>query len=346
MFNSVIELRNGKKIGNGFQPFIIAEMACAHDGNFEKAKALIDASVEAGADATQLQFFVPEYTVTPHHEAFGILQDIKFTKEEWQELFQYARSQNILVFVCTYDVPSVQWAIEFGADGIKLNSADLANPEVIIEVAKSGIPFTLGTGASTLEEISNGLRLAIEHGAKDIILMHGVQNFPTKTENLNISRVNLLKDVFEGLPVGYADHTEGADEFSNVVDLVAVGMGVSVLEKHLTLDRSEKGIDYQAALEPAEYIDYVNSIHRAYLAYGSKEIRPFTVSDLKYRKFQKKSIVAAKAIAEGEKIDRDSLIFLRNAIPGIPPIQIDEILGKKASRKIKEFENVLDVDLY
>ena len=191
MMNRIISIGEFK-IGNGNRPFIIAEMACAHDGIKEKAFKLIDASVNAKSDAVQLQFFVADETVTPFHPAYEVVKRIEFSEKDWTEIFSYAKSKNILVFVCTYDIPSVQLAAKLKADGIKLNSADLSNPEVVIEVAKTKIPFTLGTGASTIEEITNGINLAIEHGAKDIILMHGVQNFPTLTEDLNISKLGVL----------------------------------------------------------------------------------------------------------------------------------------------------------
>lgn len=327
-------------IANKHQPYIIAEMACAHDGDFNKAIRLVDAAVEAGADAVQLQFFRSEETVTPHHEVFGVLQKIEFSKENWTKIFNHARSKGIHVFVCTYDVPSVQFAVDLKADGIKLNSADLSNPEVVIAVAKSGIPFTLGTGASTLDEISTGVRMAKENGAKDIILMHGVQNFPTKTEDLNILRVELLRDVFE-LPVGYHDHTEGEDPFAQVVDLIAVGLGASVIEKHITLSRAEKGIDYQAALEPSEFKAFVERIKRAYVALGSKEIKPFTESELRYRKFQKKSIVASRALKAGEVISRDMVSFIRNTDPGMAPRYFQDLVnGKTLIRDVEQFENI------
>lgn len=329
-----------KLIANNYQPYIIAEMACAHDGDYEKAIRLVDAAVNAKADAVQLQFFRSDETVTPHHEVFSVLKKIEFTKQQWSDIFNYARSKNIHVFVCTYDIPSVEWAVELKADGIKLNSADLSNPEVVIAVAKSGIPFTLGTGASTLDEIASGIRIAKENGAKDIILMHGVQNFPTKTEDLNILRIELLRDVFD-LPVGYHDHIEGEDPFAQVVDLIAVGLGACVIEKHITLDRSEKGIDYQAALQPEEFKWFVERIRRAYIARGTKEIRPFSESELRYRKFQKKSIVAAKQIKKGEVITREHVRFIRNTNPGIAPRYFDELVaGKTAARDIEQFENI------
>lgn len=337
----MIQIKN-KIIANKHQPYIIAEMACAHDGDFDKAFKLIDAAVNANADAIQLQFFKSEETVTPHHEVYNILKKIEFSEQQWADIFNYARSKNIHVFVCTYDVPSVALAAKLGADGIKLNSADLSNPEVVIAVAKTGIPFTLGTGASTLDEIASGIRIAKENGAKDIILMHGVQNFPTKTEDLNICRVELLRDVFN-LPVGYHDHTEGEDPFAQVVDLIAVGIGACVIEKHITLSRAEKGIDYQAALEPNEFKTFVERIRRAYIAIGSKEIKPFTESELRYRKFQKKSIVASRNLKSGEVITREMVSFIRNVEPGIAPRYFDESVdGKVLTKDIAQFENITE----
>lgn len=342
-FNRSIKI-NDKVIGDGNRPYIIAEMACAHNGRFEEAKELIKVSKEAGADASQLQFFVPEETVTPNHEVFSVLQDIALSNEQWTELFNYGRSLGIDMWVCTYDVPSVELAVKLGADGIKLNSADLSNPDVLKAVAESGIPFTIGTGASTFEEIARGMRYTYENGARDIVLMQGVQNFPTLNKDLNIARINLLKSVFTDVPVGYADHTDGDDEFGNVIDLVAVGLGASVLEKHITLSRAAKGIDYQAALEPSEFKQYVNTMHKGFEALGVSEIKPFSESDLKYRKFQKKSIVAAENLEAGDVITRDKVRFLRNEVPGIAPIELDKVLNKTLKHSIKKFDNILVED--
>lgn len=331
-------------IGNGNKPYIIAEMACAHDGSLDKAKQLVDSAVAAGADAVQLQFFVPDETVTPAHQVYDVLKKIAFSPQQWSGLVDYARSKKIHVFVCTYDVPSVELAITLGADGIKLNSSDLSNPEVVAAVAKSGIPFTLGTGASTIEEIRKGVELAEANGAKNIILMYGVQNFPTRTEDLNILRIKLLQDNFD-LPVGYHDHTDGEDPFAKMVELIAIGMGACVVEKHITIDRKEKGIDHQAALEPAEFKTFVATIHRAYTALGKKEYAEFTESDLRYRKFQKKSIVAARELKRGETITRKEVKFIRNVEPGLPPNEFKSIDGRKVNRDIKQFENIVPGDI-
>ena len=336
----------GKKtIGDGFPPYIIAEMACAHNGSYDQAKELIRISKESGADACQLQFFIPESTVTPNHEVFQVLKNIEFSQKQWESLFNYGKDIGLEMFVCTYDIPSVLFAINLGVDGIKLNSSDLSNPDILKAVAKSGIPFTLGTGASSFEEISKGLIYASENGANNIVLMHGVQNFPTQNKDLNISRIELLKDVFKNIPVGYADHTNGDDEFGRVIDLIALGFGASVFEKHITLSRKDKGIDYQAALEPHELKDYVSKIRKGHEAIGSQGLKPLTKSDLKYRKFQKKSIVANCDLKEGEIITRDKVEFLRNSEPGLAPIDFNLIEKKVLRFNKKKYANIIQNDV-
>lgn len=335
---------NKATIGTGHRPYIIAEMACAHNGEFQQALDLIKVSKEAGADACQLQFFVPEETVTPNHPVYKVLQDIAFSKEEWRKIFEYGKSLEIDMWVCTYDVPSVEWAVEFGAVGIKLNSADLANPDVLKAVAQSKIPFTLGTGASTFEEIARGLRFTASHGAENCILMQGVQNFPTQNKDLNIARIKLLQNTF-GLPVGYADHTDGDDDYGNIIDLIAIGCGAVVLEKHITLDRSKKGIDYQAALNPDEFKEYVSTMHKGAESFGVAEIKEFSESDLKYRKFQKKGIVAAHDLKIGDVVTRDKVLFIRNEIPGIAPIDLLLLEGKSLTKSVAKFENITLADI-
>lgn len=334
-----------KRIANGRSPYIIAEMACAHNGDEAQAMELTRISAEAGADAVQLQFFVPEHTVTPTHEVFDVLGRIALDKAAWKRVYDYGRSLGLDVWVCTYDVPSVAWTAEFGADGIKLNSADLSNPDVLRAVGESGIPFSLGTGASTPMEIERGLATLYDAGARNAILMHGVQNFPTKRDNLNVSRVQLLQRLFPGLPVGYADHTDGEDPFGKVVDLLAVGMGASVLEKHITLSRADKGIDYQAALEPDEFKAYVERMRMGHEAWGQPTIQPLTADDLRYRKFQKKSIVAAHDLPAGHVLTRSDVSFLRNEEPGVAPIEWDSFIGRATTEAIGQFDNILDGQL-
>ncbi len=339
-FNQTIQINGRDAIGPNLRPYVIAEMACAHDGSLEKAKAITKAAAQAGADAVQLQFLSARDLVVPGHSVADVLNKIEFTAEQWREVFDYGRSLDIDVWACTYDVPSVKLAIELGVDGIKLNSSDLSNPEVLRGVAASGIPFTLGTGASTMEEIARALRICAEENARDIVLMYGVQNFPTLISNLNIARLGLLSDVF-GMPVGYADHTDADLPFAGMVDLLAVGQGACLLEKHICMDRVTTETDFQAALEPHEYEQYVDTVKTGWQAFGSREIREFSESDINYRRFQKKSVVAARNLTAGTTIDRNSVLFIRAVEEGIAPAQFNLVDGKTLKQDVQQFDVIL-----
>ncbi len=344
MFNSDIQVRD-KIIGVDHPPYIIAEMACAHDGDIDKAKNLIDAAALAGVDVIQLQLFAVNHQVAPHHKIYDLLCRLEFLADEWAQIFTHAKQYDMAIFAFTYDVPSLHLALELGIDGIKLSSADISNPEMLEEAARSKLPITLGTGASTLDEISGALRHIEQDGGEKVILMHGVQNFPTAIEDANIRRIQLLQRVFQ-LPVGYQDHTNADLALAKVIDLVAVGMGACIIEKHITLDRSEKGTDYQAALEPDEWKQFVDYIHNTSIALGTDQIKPLTESDDRYRRFQKKGIVAACSIQPGEVITHDKVVFLRSDTePGLSPMNLSHLLGKKIRRHIEKFEQIRLIDV-
>lgn len=334
---------NDKVIGHDSSVYVIAEMACAHDGDMEKAKWLIDVAVSAKADAVQLQFFSVKDLMTPNHEMYELLTKIEFSAEEWKEIYHYARQFDIHIFACTYDVPSGELAIRLGVDGIKVNSSDLSNPDLLELIAGSRIPFTLGTGASTIEEIAQAVDTLVRHGGDQIIMMHGVQNFPTNIQDANLNKIKMLKRLFP-FPVGYQDHTDASHPFSRVIDLLAIGAGARVIEKHITLDRSEKGTDYEAAVEPQELKEFVQMIRNAEYAMGSNRIVPLSENEKEYRRFQKKSIVAHCDIRKGQIVERDMIAFMRSK-PGLSPVQADRVIGKMARRKIKRFEKITTSDL-
>lgn len=332
---------NNKKIAHNHAPYIIAEMACAHDGDYQKALRIIDAAVEAKADAIQLQFFTPDTTVTPRHPVYNTLRDIAFSYDQWQQMVDYIRKQSAIdVWVCTYDYPSVSWAHEMNADGIKINSSDLSNPELLKAVAQTGIPFTIGTGASYLEEVRSCIELVENNGAEHFVLMHGVQNFPTELEDVQINRLDILQSAFPDYLTGYADHTNADFQESLWIDAAAVGKGAAVLEKHITWDRSEKGIDHQAALNPDEFITYVQNVKNTFKALGKKALQPLKESDFKYREFQKKSIVVNKNLDAGSLLDHSNTSFLRNDKPGLSPSYFSKIEGRKVKSSLKKFDNI------
>ncbi len=326
-----------KKISTNGPIYIIAEMACAHDGEVEKAKQLVDAAVEAKVDAIQLQFFSVKDNTSPKVEGYDLGIQIEFTKDQWQEIFDYSRSFDIQIFACTFDVPSVKLAIQLGVDGIKINSSDLSHPDLLEIVGQSGLPFTLGTGASTIQEIAQAVETLLENGGHQIVVMHGIQNFPTDIHDAHINRVKMLKSLFPFL-VGYHDHTDADLSFSRTVDLLAIGAGACVIEKHITLDRSKKGLDYQSALEPQELKEFVEMIRMAENAMGANRILPLSESEKQYRRFQKKSIVAIRDMGAGEILKRKDIAFMRAPKIGLSPVDASGIIGRTLVRSVIRYE--------
>ena len=219
-------------------------------------------------------------------------------------------------------------------DGIKFNSADLGNREMLELAAGSGVFFTLGTGASRLDEVGRALSIVLAHGGTRVVLMHGIQAFPTRIDKASIRRIGVLRQAF-GTLVGYADHTDGGDPFAGAVDLLALGAGACVLEKHFTLDREDRGLDYQAALNPDQLADYVERMRNGVRALGSARPLPFDDDDNRYRQFQKKRIVAARELAAGTVVARSDVALLRTDDgEGMDASALEHVLGKRLTRTL------------
>ncbi len=342
-FTKEIHIRD-KVIGQQCSPFIIAEMACAHEGRMDLAKLIIEAAVDAGADAVQLEIFNPSENIVSISDLFDVIKRLAFTPDQWKELFDFTREFDIALFTFAYDLSSLQLALELGTDGIKLNSSDLSNPDMIILCAESKLPVTMGTGSSTMMEITEALKLFTQHGEEELVLMHGVQSFPTDHHKAHIRRMEILQSAF-GCLVGYADHTNADLLLSQSIDLLAVGMGASVIEKHITHDRSQKGVDHESALNPDEFKTFVDNVREASAALGPSRLQTFQEHDWKYRRFQKKYIVASCQIPKGTVLTRDKIVFLRGVKPGISPMKYKNLLGKKTLTKIEPFQPIHFDDL-
>lgn len=337
----------GRRVADDAPIYLIGEMACGHQGDLKWALSLIDAAVAAKADCVQLQIFDTAANMAPTSPLYPVLEKLYFSPSEWREIMSYARTQDIHVSIFVYDEPSLELGVSLKPNMLKLNSSELSNPAMLIGAARSGLPFTLGTGASSLEEIRRAVATVQANGCNQLILMHGVQNFPTEVTEANFRKIKRLKDEFGGLII-FADHTAADTPIGHWVDLVAIGQGAALLEKHLILDRGARGVDWQAALEPTEFASYVTAMRQASSALGSYDFQPFGESERKYRRFQKKCLVAARNMAPGETVQAGDVLFLRvqSEEEGIAP---DAFAAKAENRSLKralsKFEQILPDDL-
>jgi sialic acid synthase SpsE len=326
--------------------FIIAEMACSHEGDPALARKIIDAAGAAGADAIQFQIWKAGDMVVPRHPDLELLKRIELSAVQWTVLAHYVRSSfpGMEIIACVYERGIVDFCESIGVSAYKLHSSDLSNPYLVKHVAATGKRIDLSVGASTIEEIRTALEWIRETSSSQIWMMYGYQNFPTPTNAIHLDYMMKLRDLFQ-VPIGYQDHTGGDLEGAFWLPAAAVGMGVDVMEKHITHDRAFKGIDHQAALDPDEFVRFVAMVREIEAAKGSGRPRPFSAEELKYRKYSKKSLVAARDLPAGSFIGEGDLLFMRAEELGLPPDQAGRLVGRTARRDLAAFQLLREEDV-
>jgi len=326
--------------------YIIAEMACSHEGDTALGRKIIDGAGQAGADAVQFQIWRLSETTVPHYPDYGKLERLELSQQEWSDLAAYVRERypRMQIIACVYERGSVDFAETLNVDAYKLHSADLSNPYLVKYVAQTGRRIDLSVGASTLDEIQTAIEWIKGAAKSQIWMMYGYQNFPTPTDAIHLNYMIKLRELFE-LPVGYQDHSDGDADAAFWLPAAAVGMGVDIVEKHITHDRSVKGIDHEAALNPEEFARFVAMVREIETSKGVSTPRPFSVEELKYRKYAKKSIVTACDLPAGTRITEDHLLFMRAEDLGLPPDKAPGVIGRITKQAIAAFHLIREKDV-
>ena len=321
-------------------------MACSHEGKPEFAKKIIDGAGKSGADAIQFQIWKLNSMMVPHHPDYSEDLKLEMSYDIWTELAKFSRDRypNMQIIACVYEESSVDFANSIHVDAFKIHSADLSNPDFIQYIAKKGKRIDLSVGASSIVEIQNAVEWINNTSNSNIWLMYGYQNFPTKIEDINLDYMIKLKNLFE-LPMGYQDHTDADKNESFWIPAAAIGMGIQIIEKHITHDRVYSGIDHEAALDVNEFLQFVNMIRSIELSKGVSKPKPFSEAELTYRKYSKKSIVARNNLDSGKVITKDDILFMRADILGLPPDQCNKIIGKKSKQMIEQYHVILENDV-
>lgn len=330
----------------GLPTFIIAEMACSHEGNSDLARKIINGAGQAGANAIQFQIWSLVDMVVPHHSEYEKLAKIELSREQWTDLAAYERNRypDMQIIACVYERSSVDFAESINADAYKLHSGDLSNPYLVKYVAATGKRIDLSVGASTLDEIHTAIEWIKGISQSEIWLMYGYQNFPTPTNEIHLNYMMKLRELFE-LPIGYQDHSDAETEAAFWLPASAVGMDVDILEKHITHDRSYKGIDHQAALNPKEFSRFVAMVREIEAAKGISTPKVFSAEELKYRKYAKKTLVATHDLPGGTRLCENDLLFMRADDVGLSPDQTYRLVGRELKRDIAAYHLVLDEDV-
>ena len=330
----------GRKIGPGQPPYIIAEMSGNHNGDLERALALVEAAAEAGADAVKLQTYTAD-TMTIDHDGDdfrvkGGLWDGKTLYElyewahtpwDWHEaLFARGRELGVAVFSSPFDASAVDFLESLDAPAYKIASFEVVDLPLIEKVAKTGKPMIISTGMANLEEIGEAMETARAYGSGEIVLLHCISGYPTPPEEANLATLPDLARRF-GAVAGLSDHTLGPS-----VPIAAVALGAQVIEKHFTLRRADGGPDSAFSLEPEELRQLCETAQTAWAALGRVDYsrKPSEAGSAVFRR----SLYVVEDIAAGEPFTEKNLRAIRPG-HGLPPKHITELLGRPAKTAIK-----------
>ena len=326
--------------------FVIAEAGVNHNGDIQNAKPLMDAAVEAGADAVKFQTFKTENIVcktapkagyqmetTDRSETqFEMLKKLELTAQMHNDLIEHCKKRNILFLSTPFDVDSVRYLANLGLKIFKIPSGEITNLPYLREIAKYRKKVILSTGMSSMDEVRAAVEVLRENGTDDIVLLHCTSQYPTSMSDVNLSAMVSMREEI-GLPTGYSDHTQGIE-----IPIAAVALGAMVIEKHLTLDRTMEGPDHKASLEPEELAKMVEGIRKVEQALGDG-IKRMSESEKANRQIVRKSIVALKHIKKGEKFSELNLTTKRPG-NGISPMRWNELIGKTAHRDYETDEMI------
>lgn len=334
----------GRKIAKGETPFVLAEMACAHDGSVDRAIKMVRDAADGGADGIQFQMFTTDQLLTPRHKFYAKVKCLEIGYARWAGIFDAARQRGLKIFVNPLTVDALDAVRTYGADALKIHSADMANPDLVKAVAGFRLPISVSAGGSTEDEVRAILDLLISEGAKDLMLMHGFQAYPTAIEHSHLNYIATLEKTF-GVCVGYQDHIDGSDEMNKIVPALAAALGAVLLEKHITDDRGRRGTDFQSALDRDGFAHFVRIVRAAHAAFGASRKGPLSEDESEYRKTFKKSLVAARDLNPGDAFSRDAIVFMRGESLGLTPKDLPDVLRMRARTAIKKFDVIRREDL-
>lgn len=321
--------------------FVIAEAGVNHDGDLARALALCDAARAAGADAVKFQTFRAEDLVVPgaptaayqqrqtgEQDQFAMLRKLELTREQHERIRDHCAAIGIEFFSTPFSLAAVDLLVELGVRRMKLPSGELTHRALVEHACATGLPVLLSTGMATLDEVQDALQWAraVRGSLDGVTVLHCTSAYPAPDAALNLRAIATMGEAL-GTPIGYSDHSTGIE-----AALAAASLGATVIEKHLTLDRTLPGPDHAASLEPQDFAAMVRGIRRisAMLGDGIKAPRP---EERDAARVARRSIVAAVDIAAGATL-QPSMLACRRPATGIAPREWERVLGATARTAI------------
>jgi N-acetylneuraminate synthase/N,N'-diacetyllegionaminate synthase len=329
-----------RQVGPPHPCYVIAEIGVNHNGSVAIAKDLILAAKRAGADCAKFQTFRADKLATlsavkaPYQQRttgsgesqLEMLRRLELSRDAQRELIAFCATQRIEFMSTPYGEDDARLLADLGVFAFKIPSALIVEPEFLRTVAGFGKPIILSTGMATLSEVQEAVQVIAGAGDPGLVLLQCTTDYPTRVEDANVRVMQTFAKLF-AVPVGFSDHTRTA-----TAAIVAASLGASVIEKHLTLDKSLEGPDHAASADPGEFEALVAAIREAEQALGRSEKEP-TAAERENMVVMRRSVVARSTIPAGAVVETDMVTTKRPAT-GIPPRDLARVVGARARVEI------------
>lgn len=335
---------------DGGDCYVIAEIGHNHQGDLKKAKDFFRSAKECGVNAVKLQkrdnrtlytramYNMPYDNENSFGSTYGAHREaLEFGREEYSELQRYARELGLTLFATAFDFRSADFLAELGMPAFKMASGDLKNIPLLKYVARLEKPMIVSTGGGTMDDVERAYDTVMALNRK-LCLLQCTASYPADPEQMNLRVITTFRERFPDIVVGLSDHQNGIS-----LAMIAYTLGARVIEKHFTLNRAWKGTDHAFSLEPGGMRRLVRDLQRAGQALGDGVKRAYPSEEKPLVKMAKK-IVAARNLPAGHKIVFEDLA-LKSPNDGLPPNQLDRVLGMKTRRSLEEDENISFDDL-
>lgn len=329
-------------VGDDNPPFIIAEIGSNHNGNMDLCRDIIDAAVEAGADAVKFQSWTEETLISEEEyqrnteyenkkKHFGTLREMireyQFTPDQHRTIQKYCQEQDITFCSSVFSEQEADLLEELDVPFYKIASMDINNLPLLDYVARKGRPMIVSTGMATMAEVEQAVHTIQEAGNDEIVLLHCVSVYPPDMDLVNLRNMETLQTAFD-VPVGFSDHTLGTS-----IPLAAIARGACVVEKHFTIDKNLPGWDHAISANPDELDTLVTEGNRINRALGST-VRTVSQDELDKRVQFRRSAIAQKPLKKGESLESEDVAFKRPG-SGIAPDEFEYAEGRRITESVE-----------
>ncbi len=336
---------DGVRVNDPDHCYVIAEIGHNHQGDVDKAKDLFRVAAECGVDAVKLQkrdnraLFTREMYNSPYdnRNSFGDTygehrEALEFGRDEYLELQTYAQELGVTMFATAFDFQSADFLAELDMPAFKIASGDLTNTPLQRHIAHFGKPIFLSTGGGAMEDVKRAYHTIMPINPQ-LCILQCTASYPAQVDELNLRVINRFRTQFPDALIGLSDHQNGI-----VMSVVAYMMGARVIEKHFTLDHTWKGTDHAFSLQPEGMRKLVRDLRRIPEALGSDDKTPLDCEHKPLHTMRKK-LVAARPLKAGHVLTRSD-IAIRSPGNGLPPYELERVIGRALTSALEEDENI------